>query len=95
MSDLKQVESKRVSRSPDFRYIPCDAINLAMSDNGLKLVLGVEETDNSTLELVGVHLTHKTAMFLKTALSKALEHHEQQTGQKLEEPDLFPEDGET
>ena len=91
MNESKQMEPKRVSRSVDFRYIPCDAINLAMSDDGLKLILGVNEADHSTLELVGIHLTHKTAMFLKAALSSAFEHHGQQTGQKFEEPDVFPE----
>jgi len=92
MNDTKQSQAKVVKRSGDFRYIPCDAINIALSDNGLKVILGVEEIDNTTLELVGIHLTHRTAQFLKSALAKTLEHYEQQTGQKLEEPELFAED---
>lgn len=90
MSDTSQKHMKPSSRSSDFRYIPCDALNLAISDNGIKLILGVEELDGTTLELAGVHFTHRTAMLLRSALNQALDHYEKATGIKLDEPELKP-----
>lgn len=92
MNDTKQSQTKQSPRSPDFRYIPCDSINLAIGNNGVKLILGVEELDGTSLDLVGIHLTHRTAMFLKEALEQSLQHYEKETGTKLEKPDLHPED---
>jgi hypothetical protein len=89
--NTKLLEQKKSLRSPDFRYIPCDSINLAVSDNGIKLILGVEEVDGTSLELVGAHLTHKTAMLLKAALNQGLNHYQKETGTELEEPELGPE----
>lgn len=91
MSNSEQAPKKESRRSSDFRYIPCDAINLAVSDNGIKLILGVEELDGSTQELIGIHMTHKTAMLLKAALSQGLNHYQETTGVALEEPKLSPE----
>lgn len=90
MNDSKAPQEKPRLRSPDFRYIPCDAINMAISDNGVKLILGVEEIEGAHLELIGVHLSHKTAMFLKAALTRGLEHYQKEMGVNLEEPDLGP-----
>jgi hypothetical protein len=91
MTDTKQAEQSLSMRSPDFKYIPCDAVSLAISDDGLKLILGVNEADGTSTDLVGVHMSHKTAMALKAMLSKGLDHFQQETGTKLEEPDLKPE----
>lgn len=91
MSNSEQTPTKKSLRSRDFKYIPCDAINLAVSDNGIKLTLGVEELDGSTYEMVGIHMTHKTAMLLKAALTQGLDHYQTSSGIKLEEPDLKPE----
>lgn len=88
MTDTKLPQEKQPLRSPDFKYIPCDAVNLAISDNGVKLLLGVDELDGTTLELVGVHLTHSTAMFLKAALAEGLDHYQSETGTKFPEPEL-------
>lgn len=88
MSNSEQTPTKKSLRSRDFKYIPCDAINLAVSDNGIKLTLGVEELDGSTYEMVGIHMTHKTAMLLKAALTQGLDHYQTSFGVKLEEPDL-------
>jgi hypothetical protein len=85
-----QPEVKRRLRSHDFRYIPCDAISLALSDNGVKLILGIDEVDGTALDLVGVHVSHKTAWALKVALSQALEHHQKETGVTFDEPELTP-----
>lgn len=93
MGTLEHASRKETRRSGDFRYVPCDAINLAVSDNGIKLIFGVEELDRSTLELVGVHMTHKTAMLLKAALTQGLDHYQETTGVTLEEPDLSPDRG--
>lgn len=43
--------------------------------------------DGSTLDLVGIQMTHKTAFLLKNALIKAFENHEEQTGEKFELPE--------
>ena len=91
-SPKKQSPKKQSHRSPDFRYIPCDSVNLALGNNGIKLILGVEELDGTSLDLVGIHLTHRTAMFLKAALEQSLQHYEKETGIKLEEPELRPEE---
>lgn len=91
MVDTKQPQNAQSTRSPDFKYIPCEAIRLGIGDNGVKLVLGVDELDGTTFELVGVHLSHRTAMFLKTALTHGLENYQKETGIKLEEPELSPE----
>lgn len=91
MTDTKQTEQLPSMRSPDFKYIPCDAVNLAISEDGIKLILGVSEADGSSTDLVGVHMSHKTAMALKTVLSKGLNHFQQETGTELEEPELNPE----
>ncbi|MCC4241974.1 hypothetical protein [Thalassospira povalilytica] len=84
MSDSK----KPSQRSSDFRYIPCDTISLAINNSGIKLILGVEEVDASVTELMGAHMTHKTAMILKSALAKGLEEYQQESGIKFEEPKL-------
>ena len=86
MGDTKQSKTEQSQRSADFRYIPCDAINIGISDNGLKLLLGVTEMDGTVLEFVGVHITHKTTVILRDALSKALEDYQLETGQVIEVP---------
>lgn len=92
MPDTNQNQSPQSQRSPDFKYIPCDAINLAISDDGIKLILGVNEADGVTTDLVGVHMSHKTAMALKTVLANGLEYFQKETNTVLEEPDLQAED---
>ena len=88
MNNTEQDPKKEITRSPDFKYIPCDSINLAISDNGIKLLLGVEELDGSIHEMIGVHMTHRTAMFLKSALVRGLDHYQEKTGITLEEPEI-------
>lgn len=89
MADTQQNQpEKKIARSPDFKYLPCDTINMALGDNGVKLILGVDEVDGSTLELVGVHLTHRTANFLRAVLEQGLDHYQKETGKSLEEPDF-------
>jgi hypothetical protein len=87
MNDTTQTEQLSSKRSPDFKYIPCDSISLAVNDEGIKLILGVNEADGSSTELVGVHMSLKAAMALKSVLSQALDHIQQETGTKIEEPD--------
>lgn len=91
MNDTKQTEPLQSIRSPDFKYIPCDAINLAISDDGIKLIMGVNETEGPSTDLVGVHMSLKTAMSLKSVLEKGLNHYQRETGNKIEEPELKPE----
>ena len=91
MADTKQAPQLPSTRSPDFRYIPCDVFGLAVSEDGMKLTLGVNEADGGSTDLVGVHMSHKTAMALKTILANGLEHLQKETGVKLEEPELNPE----
>lgn len=90
MADIATPPTKIVRRSDDFRYIPCDAVNIAVGIDGIKMMLGVEELDGSVLDLTGVHLSHKTAMFLKAALTQGLDLYQTETGIKLDEPDLMP-----
>lgn len=88
MEDSEARSSSKVLRANDFRYIPCDAVSLAISDHGVKLTLAVEEVDGGVTELVGVHLPFRTAMILKTMLAKGLDHYQKETGNTLEEPKL-------
>ncbi|WP_065333234.1 hypothetical protein [Tritonibacter mobilis] len=88
MTDTKQSQTPQSQRSPDFKYIPCDTINLSVSEDGIKLILGVDEVKGPATELVGVHMSLKTAMALKSILSKGLDHYQEETGNLLQEPDL-------
>lgn len=83
MANTEQPKTKPSRRSADFRYIPCDAINMGVSNNGFKLLLGVDEMDGTTLELVGIHMTLKTGAILQKAIRQALEHMEKETGEKV------------
>lgn len=91
MSTSEQAPKKKSTRSPDFRYFPCDAINLGISENGVKILFGVDEFDGITQELVGIHMTHKTAMLLKSALAQGLDHYQTTSGVTLDEPKVDPE----
>lgn len=84
-SDSQDKEVKSI-RSPDFRYIPCDSINLALSHDGVKIVLGVNEMDGSTLELSGVHMTHRTAQILRNMLARALDQYQTDMGVEIPAP---------
>lgn len=88
MTDTKQSQAPHSQRSPDFKYIPCDAIKLAVSEDSIKLILGVEEVNGPVTELVGVHMSLKTGMVLKSILSNGLDRYQKETGNVLEEPDL-------
>ncbi len=88
MPELGEEEKRKTSRSGEFRYIPCDSIELGMGSDGVKLLFGVKEFDGTILELVGVHMSHRNAAFLKTALEKALSHFEKEAAVKTAEPDL-------
>ncbi|MEQ5828068.1 hypothetical protein J3456_11940 [Sulfitobacter sp. NFXS29] len=80
-------KSPKNTRSKEFRYLPADSLNMGFSDNWVKIVFGIDEMDGSTLDLVGIQMTHKTAFLLKNALIKAFENHEEQTGEKFELPE--------
>ena len=88
MTDTKHPQPPQSQRSSDFKYIPCDAINIAISDDGIKLILGVNEADAPSTDLVGVHMSHKTAMALKSIIARGLEHFQKETGKVIEDPDL-------
>jgi hypothetical protein len=92
MTDTAPPETTKSMRSSEFRYIPCDSMSLGFSDNGVKLILGVEEMDGSTLDLVGVHMTHKTATILLGALSQAFEHYKKETGIDIPVPKFNKDD---
>ncbi len=85
---VRQTEEQKNLRSADFRYIPCDAINLGFGDNGVKLILGIEELDGSRIELVGIQMTHKTAAILASALNQVFEKYKEQTGIDITIPPL-------
>jgi hypothetical protein len=80
MTNTEQQKDKQSQRSADFRYIPCDAINMGVSNNGVKLLVGVDEMDGVTLELVGIHMTLRTAAILERALKQGLDLVEKETG---------------
>ncbi|CUH70075.1 hypothetical protein TL5118_04050 [Thalassovita autumnalis] len=87
MPDTQPVKTEmKTVRSPEFRYIPCDAINLAISDNGVKLLMGVSEIDGTTTEIVGAHMSLSTAAQLSRALTTALSNYEDQSGNKITPP---------
>lgn len=88
MTDIQRAEPPQSRRSPDFKYIPCDVINLAISDDGIKLIMGVNEAEGPSTDLVGVHMSLKTAMALKSMLERGLDHYQKETGNRLEEPEL-------
>lgn len=91
MTDTNQTQPPQSLRSPDFKYIPCDAINLAISDDGIKLILGVNEADGSATDLVGVHMSLKTAMALQSLLARGLEHFQKETGTLIDAPQINAE----
>ena len=75
--DEKEVgenDGKQTVRANDFRYIPCDYANLALREDGIKLILGIEEVNGVVTELVGVQMTLETALGLAEMLRSALEH---------------------
>lgn len=71
------------TRAADFKYYPAESFNLAFSDNGAKLVVGVTELDGSIMELAGFHMSHQTAVQLRDILNQAFEHFEKATGRPL------------
>lgn len=87
MSDSSSHMTKDISiKSPDFRYIPCESIKLALGHDAVKIVLGVNEMDGSTLELAGVHMTHKTAKILRNMITRAIDRYENDTGVEIPAP---------
>ncbi|MDR7127081.1 hypothetical protein [Pseudotabrizicola sp. 4114] len=86
-----QSNARKSERTHDFKYLPCDSINLALSDNGIKIILGVEELDSTTLELVGIHMTHKTAALLVAAIMQSFDHYKDATGIEIPIPTVSGE----
>ena len=86
MTDTHPTQPHQSLRSPDFKYIPCDAISLAISDEGIKLILGVSEADGSATDLVGVHMSLKTAQALQSTLARGLEQFQKETGTVIDAP---------
>ena len=73
-------------RSAEFRFLPADSISLTLNDNAVKLIMGLEEQEGEMTELVGVHMTHRTALLLRNVLSDALDHYQASTGRDIEVP---------
>ncbi len=90
MSDIPQdLQQPTYVRSTDFRYLPCDSFNLAISDGGVRLILGVNQLDGSVYELAGVHMTNTTAAALTSMLQAALIDFEAQSGNKITPPNAI------
>lgn len=87
-----KVEENLNTRSGDFRYIPCDYVNTAVSQDGIKLILGVEEVGGGATELVGVHMSLKTTNGLKAILQRVVEHAEKELGVSFDDPDVDASD---
>jgi len=67
-------EAKVTVRANDFRYIPCDYASIALREDGIKLILGVEEVNGSATELVAAQMTLETAHGLIEVLIDAMGH---------------------
>lgn len=75
-----------IKRQPDFRYVPADAITFSMTDNGVKLIFGVEESPGVHLQQIGVFMSLATLRLLAMMGDLALEKYEATTGIKVELP---------
>lgn len=84
--EVQEVEKKepRYTKSHDFRHVPTDTINMGVGDNGIKLIFSVEEAPGEVSELVGVHMSHRTAAKLRNALISALKKYEETSGQTID-----------
>jgi hypothetical protein len=80
---------KQTVRANDFRYIPADYFNAALSEDGVKLVVGVEEVSGEATELVAMQLTLKSAYGLMMLLTDAMKHAEEEFGFKFEEANII------
>lgn len=77
-------EIERVSRrSDDFRFIAADAFGLGVTDKGVKLILGIEDVDNSILEQLCIVMNLSSFKMLSFLLDLAVTSHETKTGQKI------------
>lgn len=88
---MKSEEAKqgpKSARASDFRYLPADTISVSVSDNAVKIIFGIEEAKGDVVELVGVHMTHRTAVLLRNAISQAIGRLETTTGIKINVPEL-------
>ncbi|MHA3979427.1 hypothetical protein ACW9UR_17270 [Halovulum sp. GXIMD14794] len=86
-SEAPQEKRKSYSRSHDFKYIPSDALNVGISDSGLKIIFGIEEEGEEVTQLVGVQMNHQMALLLSNALKNAIHHYEEKSGNKISLPD--------
>ncbi|MBC7141082.1 MAG: hypothetical protein H5U18_02805 [Rhodobacteraceae bacterium] len=87
MSSETERQTMKATRASDFKFFPSDAISLGINDNGVKLYFGIEEADKEVTELVGVHMTHRTAVLLRNAIDTAISHFEEATGTKIQAPE--------
>ena len=71
---LQEEEPQVVTRSSEFRYIPCDSINIGFNLAGAKFIFGVNEVDGSVFELMGVHMSIEDATAFRDLLIEGISH---------------------
>lgn len=71
------------TRSTDFRYLAADAFSLNISDNNVKVVLGIEEQPGEIIDVAGVVMTHKTLKMFSIVALDALARLEKAMGQEI------------
>lgn len=79
----------KFEKSREFRYHAVDAMSATLSDNSLKMLLGVEEESERVVVTVGLHMTHKTVGIMYAALRATIERYERDTGNKFPIPSDF------
>jgi hypothetical protein len=85
-------DGKVTVRASEFRYIPADYVNIAMGEDGIKMILGVEEVNGEATELTGIQMSLKTAYGIMVVLRDAMEHAENEFGVNFEEPKVVDSD---
>ena len=78
------IDQKKPTRTPDYRFIPCDSIGHTLKDNSGKRIVGLEDLDGSVLEQVGVMMTHQTAKLLWFILNEAIPRYEKVSGKPIQ-----------
>lgn len=71
--------SPKKTRARDFRFVASDVFGLSLSENGVKIIFGIEDMDGVTLEQSGVMLTLKSAKTLAGIINAGIVKFEQDT----------------
>jgi hypothetical protein len=80
MSDKKPV------RSLDYRVHFSDEFDLAISSEGVRIQILQNDPDGFVSGLAGIQMPYQTALALASAIDKAIEFYEKDTGNEIPRP---------